>query len=211
MLKSRNMTCDIAVNGSEALKAVAEKDYDVVFMDCQMPVMDGYESTARIRHLEGNEKHTTIIAMTANAMAGDCEKCIKAGMDAYISKPIDFDKMFNMIEENVKYGTGKPDYNKIIDDNIDRFVEVTGLDIDDAMEIFEDYIKCLPDLISGIDEAIKNNEFEKLAKLTHELKGSSGTMRITSIHELAIKLEAEALKHEIEGCHKFFKQINDLF
>ncbi len=211
MLKSRNMTCDIAVNGSEALKAVAEKDYDVVFMDCQMPVMDGYESTGRIRHLEGNEKHTTIIAMTANAMAGDCEKCIKAGMDAYISKPIDFDKMFNMIEENVKYGAGKPDYNKIIDDNIDRFVEVTGLDIDDAMEIFEDYIKCLPDLISGIDEAIKNNEFEKLAKLTHELKGSSGTMRITSIHELAIKLEAEALKHEIEGCHKFFKQIKDLF
>lgn len=211
MLKSRNMTCDVAINGSDALDAVSKKDYDVVFMDCQMPVMDGYESTARIRHLEGDKKHTTIIAMTANAMAGDCEKCIKAGMDAYISKPIDFDKMFKMIEENMKYGNDEPNYNKIIDDNIDRFVEVTGLDKDDAMEIFEDYIKCLPDLISGIDEAIKNNEFEKLAKLTHELKGSSGTLRITSIHELAIKLEVEALNHDIKGCHEFFKQINDLF
>jgi signal transduction histidine kinase/CheY-like chemotaxis protein/HPt (histidine-containing phosphotransfer) domain-containing protein len=211
MLQSRNMTCDVAVNGSEALKAVAENNYDIVFMDCQMPVMDGYESTAKIRLIEGKRKHTTIIAMTANAMDGDYEKCIKAGMDAYISKPIDFDKMFNMIQENVKYKRHVPNYNKIIDENIDYFIEATGFDKEDAMEVFEDYIRCLPDLISGIDEAIKGNEFEKLAKLTHELKGSSGTMRITSIHQLAIKLEAEALKREIDGCHKYFNQINDLF
>ena len=98
MLKSRDMTCDVALNGSEALKAVSEKDYDIVFMDCQMPVMDGYESTSKIRLLEGDKKHTTIIAMTANAMEGDSEKCIEAGMDDYISKPINFDIMFNMIE-----------------------------------------------------------------------------------------------------------------
>jgi len=211
MLKSHSMTCDVALDGSEALKAVSEKDYDIVFMDCQMPVMDGYESTAKIRLLEGDKKHTTIIAVTANAMQGDSAKCIEAGMDDYISKPINFDIMFSMIEESTKKRELVADYNSIIDNNIDHFVEITGLEKDDAKEIFEDYIKCLPDLLGGIEDAIYNNNFKKLEKLTHELKGSSGTLRITSIHELAIKLEEKAIKHEIDECARLFIQIKDLF
>lgn len=211
MLKSRNMTCDLAVNGSEALKAVSEKDYDVVFMDCQMPVMDGYESTAKIRLLEGDKKHTTIIAMTANAMAGDSEKCIKAGMDNYISKPINFKTMFDLIEASTKVKDRVPDYNSIIDNNIEHFMEITGLDKEDAIEIFEDYIRCLPDLLSGINNAIESKDYKKLAGITHELKGSSGTLRIMSIHELAIKLEEKAIKQEIDECIRIFAQINDLF
>ena len=210
MLKSRDMTCDVALNGSEALKAVSQKDYDVVFMDCQMPVMDGYESTAKIRQLEGDKKHTTIIAMTANAMDGDFEKCIEAGMDYYISKPINFEIMFSMIEENTKKKESKGGYSSLIDDNIDNFVEITGLEKEDAKEIFEDYIKCLPELLSGINEAIKNSNFNKLAKLTHELKGSSGTLRITSIHELAINLEERAINQDINECIRLFNKIEGL-
>ncbi|MCM1991206.1 response regulator [Oceanirhabdus seepicola] len=209
MLKSHDMTCDVAVNGKEALKAVSEKDYDVVFMDCQMPVMDGYECTYEIRMLEGDKKHTTIIAMTANAMEGDYEKCIEAGMDEYISKPINFDTMFNMIEENIKESGLVTDYN-IIDNNIDYFVETTGLKKDDAKEILEEYIKCLPNLLEDINNAIDNNDFDKLAGVTHELKGSSGTLRIISIHELAIKLEEAALKQETDECARLFAKIKDL-
>ncbi|BCZ45957.1 hypothetical protein psyc5s11_20240 [Clostridium gelidum] len=211
ILKSHKMTCDVAINGSEALKAVSEKDYDVVFMDCQMPVMDGYESTAKIRLFEGNKKHTTIIAMTANAMEGDSQKCIESGMDYYISKPIDFNIMFKLIEENTKDREPEPNYNKIIDNNIDNFVKITGLEKEDAKEILEEYVKCLPDLLAGINVAIKNSDFKKLAGLSHELKGSSGTFRITSIHELAIKLEEKAIKQEIDECARFFIQIKDLF
>jgi PAS domain S-box-containing protein len=210
MLKSRNMTCDVALNGSEALKAVSEKDYDVVFMDCQMPVMDGYESTSKIRLLEGHKKHTAIIAMTANAMAGDREKCIKAGMDAYISKPINFDTMFKMIELNTKEREFMTDYNSIVDNNIDHFVEITGLSKEDAKEILEDYIKYLPELFTGINDAIGSKNFEKIARLTHELKGSSGSFGITSIHELAIKLEEKAKNQEIDECARIFNQIKDL-
>lgn len=211
ILKSHNMTCDVAINGSEALKSVSEKDYDVVFMDCQMPVMDGYESTAKIRLFEGDKKHTTIIAMTANAMEGDSQKCIEAGMDYYISKPIDFNIMFKLIEENTKNREIALNYNCIIDNNIERFVESTGLEIEDAKEILEEYTKCLPDLLAGINEAIGNGDFKKLAGLSHELKGSSGTFRITSIHELAIKLEEKAIKQEIDECARFFIQIKGLF
>ncbi|AGY75229.1 response regulator [Clostridium autoethanogenum] len=210
MLKSHDMTCDVAVDGSEALKAVLQKDYDVVFMDCQMPVMDGYECTSKIRMLEGDKKHTTIIAMTANAMDGDSEKCIKTGMDDYISKPINFNKMFKMIEANTKTRECVDDYSKIIDDNIDCFVKTTGLGKDDAKEILEEYIRCLPDLLSDISKAIAGNDFDKLAWTTHELKGSSGTLGILSIHELAIKLEQAALKHEIDECARFFAKIKDL-
>jgi two-component system, sensor histidine kinase and response regulator len=71
-------------------------------MDCQMPIMDGYESTAKIRAMEGDKRHTTIIALTANAMEGDKAKCLEAGMDDYLSKPVNFDLMFHMIEAAFK-------------------------------------------------------------------------------------------------------------
>ncbi|MBW6411370.1 response regulator [Clostridium weizhouense] len=210
MLKTHNMTCDIAVDGSEALKAVEKKDYDVIFMDCQMPVMDGYECTSKIRLLEGTKKHNKIIAMTANVMEGDYEKCIKAGMDAYISKPINFDIMFNMIEDNTKENCKVLDYNNIIESNINYFVQSTGLKKEDAKEILEEYIKYLPDLFENIDKAIYNSDFNKLAGLAHELKGSSGNLRINSIYELAIKLEEAVLKREIDECIRFFGEIKDL-
>lgn len=231
ILKSRNMSCDIATNGSEAVKAVLEKDYDVVFMDCQMPVMDGYESTAEIRKYEGDKKHTVIIAMTANAMEGDQEKCIKAGMDFYISKPIDFNTMFSLIEANTKEkeleievntkeelyvsnddekDNNSINYNNIIDKNIDYFIQSTGLEKEDAREILEDYIKYLPDLLNDINQAIKINDFKKAARLIHELKGSSGSFRITSLHELAIKLEQKAIAEESMECIRIFDEINKL-
>ena len=99
MLEKLDCRVDVAANGLEAVEMVERLKYDLVFMDCQMPEMDGYEATAEIRRREDASKHTLIIAMTAHTMQGDREKCLKAGMDDYIAKPIKKESLLKIMEK----------------------------------------------------------------------------------------------------------------
>ena len=100
LLKKMGLSVDIANNGLEAIEAVQQKNYDLILMDCQMPEMDGFEATRQIREMEkkGQIKKLPIIAMTANAMEGDREECLAAGMDEYITKPVNKDKLKEILE-----------------------------------------------------------------------------------------------------------------
>jgi len=89
---------DVVENGKQAVEKVAEGAYDIVFMDCQMPEMDGYEATMLIRESE-TDNHTVIIAMTGNSMAGDREKCLACGMDDYVSKPLRIEELKSTLEK----------------------------------------------------------------------------------------------------------------
>jgi PAS domain S-box-containing protein len=105
MLKKLGYGADVAPNGSEALKAIEKSSYDVVLMDCQMPEMDGYEATRRIRKLKSPTSGVPIVAMTANAMKGDREKCLEAGMNDYIGKPVKQDALLEAINRWGAKGT----------------------------------------------------------------------------------------------------------
>ena len=100
LLTKRGHFVTIANNGQEALKALQDKEFDLILMDVQMPIMDGFAATAAIRENEkGSQRHIPIIAMTAHAMAGDRERCLNAGMDAYVSKPFRPQELFRAVEQ----------------------------------------------------------------------------------------------------------------
>ena len=97
-LKRLGFTADLAIDGLEALAAIDQQDYDLILMDLQMPGMDGFEVTRRIRHQLPKDQQPTIIAMTAHALLGYRQRCLDAGMDEYLSKPIQFEKLQAMLE-----------------------------------------------------------------------------------------------------------------
>ncbi len=100
-LRKLGYNADIVTNGIEAINALKIKQYDVILMDCEMPALDGYEATKEIRQQEKNGRHTWIIAMTAYAVVGDREKCIKAGMDDYINKPLRQEELRTALERGM--------------------------------------------------------------------------------------------------------------
>ena len=87
-LQKLGFEVNVAVNGQDALDAIDAVGFDLIFMDCEMPELDGYEATRELRRREGGLRHTTVVAMTAHTLPSDREKCLAAGMDAYVSKPV---------------------------------------------------------------------------------------------------------------------------
>jgi PAS domain S-box-containing protein len=192
LLKLLGINYNVALNGEEAVKACKNENYDIVFMDCQMPIMDGYEATKRIRQFEGNIKHTVIVAMTAFAMKDDAEKCITAGMDDYLSKPVKNERVQEIIEKYSKK-TVVIKNNNWYEQSILMIIDETGFDRNTAESLLKEGIVNIKMLLSEIQKSMHNSDFEDASQKLHQLKGVVLNLRLNGIFEAVMKAR-DALK-----------------
>ena len=128
---------DAVENGHKAIEALEDKDYHLILMDVQMPEMNGFEATRVIREKEGERKHTPIIAMTAHAMKGDKERCLEAGMDDYIPKPIEPQKLFQLIEKWSKSPESRPSLSYQVNSKEEKSLNGVPINLENVLDRFD--------------------------------------------------------------------------
>lgn len=203
LLNKFGYSCDIAVNGADAVKSYKAKWYDLILMDCQMPVMDGYKATKEIRKIENNTKHTPIVALTAHALEGDLEKCLDAGMDDYLSKPINARKLASILTSHLS--VQKEDVSKMINE----VVRDIGFTEDETRELIVEFLEEVPENILRIKEAVDKKDWDLAINVSHTMKGASLNLRIDKLNKLFKLLENAAKLESVSSCNKIIKEIED--
>ena len=203
LLTNAGFNVELANNGQEAIEKVAQHHYDIVLMDMQMPIMDGINATIALRKIEQN-KELPIIAMTANAMLQDKEKCIAAGMNAHLSKPIEPDELFRMLLEWVKPRFELPLIpvvenveNEIADATL---LQIEDLDVESAMRrisgnkslyisILRKYITSQNNTAIEIWEALDADDYATAERIAHSCKSVSAAIGAIELQKMAAELE----------------------
>lgn len=204
LLEQRGHEVTVANNGQEALVALDGGAFDVVLMDVQMPTMDGFEATARIRQKEaGTGRHIPIIAMTAHAMKGDRERCLAAGMDGYIAKPIRAREFYEIVEgmaANVRKSQppGPQDADQDVIDR-DRLLEYAGGSAEAMKELVDLFAVECPKLMKAVRETIDRNAASDLQRAAHTLKGSILIFGARRPAEAALRLETMGREGNLTG------------
>ncbi|MGH1438788.1 MAG: response regulator [Cellvibrionaceae bacterium] len=205
ILECLGLTADVANHGLEALEKLNQKyeqghAYDLILMDCQMPEMDGYEATRAIRAGKTFDSNIPIIAMTANAMKGDKEKCLSVGMDDYISKPIDPQKLSTAIKHWAAISLGSntsiqhEDLNSMSTDdnevwNREEFMNRIMNNTTIAQKLFDLFKTDTPKTIEQLAVAVQAQQAHEAGLLAHKLKGSVSNLGGIELASLAQKIE----------------------
>jgi CheY-like chemotaxis protein len=201
LLRRRGHTVVVVENGREAVDITARELFDVVLMDVQMPVMGGLEATALIREREGTTGgHLRIVAMTAHAMTGDRERCLAAGMDAYVSKPIDPDALFAAIEQPQdapeKVDPQQAATGTDVFDPVSLKRRVAG-DEDLMVEVIKIFTEECPVRLAAIEQALAARDAGALRAAAHNLKGAAGNLAAMRVFEAAHALETVAAEDRL--------------
>jgi len=216
MLQRRGHSVILAENGRQALDAVERHKFDLVLMDVQMPEMGGLEATQAIREREKSTGgHVPIIAMTAHAMQGDRQKCLDAGMDGYLSKPLDPRTFLRTVEESVAEPSAATSSA-----NDDGEAPSQELDVKGLMERFSGNKKLLrtivgtfredcPKMMARIRTALTAHNAAQLADGSHALKGSVGNFGPSAALETAREMEKNARQGKLEGAWELYATLED--
>ena len=207
LLEDIELFVDLAENGAEAVRIVSENDYDAVLMDMQMPVMDGIKATQAIRS-ESGFQDLPIIAMTANAMAADRERCLKAGMNDHIAKPIDPDQLIGTLLHWIKRPDGDGD-GAVPEKQARRSaaavdkapIEIAEVDVTSALKrtggnrkryetLLHRFAQKQENAVETMRESLSSGDAATAERMAHSLKGAAGTLGAMAVSEAAAKAEA---------------------
>ncbi|MCO8270168.1 PAS domain S-box protein [Actinoplanes sp. TRM 88003] len=201
ILATLGYSADVAVNGREAVAMVAERDYQLVFMDCLMPEMDGYAATAEIRRREGAGRHVPVIALTASALAEDRARCLEAGMDEHIAKPLVPNEVAAAL---ARWAVPEPSPSSAVQAGIEaRLDQLRGPDPAESAPIIEGLlrkmIERIPDHLEKVKQALALDDATALRNEAHQLKGIMANIGATAAADACGRLEDQARLGDLDG------------
>lgn len=208
---------DCVGNGKEAIAQLQTQEYDIVLMDCQMPVLDGYEATQELRRREEPNRHTIVIALTAHALPADREKCLAAGMDDYLSKPVAQEALGETIAR--WSGTIAPEVNAM-PATLALKMNQTPLDLERLNTLSRGKIAFQQRLVQlfvdnafpGLEKmrlAIPINDFETIEQQAHRIKGASANVGVLLMPDVAAQLERQAQAKTLEGATELLDSLEN--
>jgi signal transduction histidine kinase/CheY-like chemotaxis protein/HPt (histidine-containing phosphotransfer) domain-containing protein len=220
MLTRLGYQVDVSANGLFALEAVKSTRYDVILMDCLMPTMDGYEATARIRSLEGSGRKNYIIAVTASAMAGEREKCLAAGMDDFVTKPIDPVALKDALARRYAprgSDPGPPDAAATTSERAVSDVSSPAgkLELEIGPEayarLFGIFLASVPPRLAQLINAVTSGDMETVRHVAHNLKGTAASFGAVRLGEIAELIERQLREEERDNLRELVKQLDQEF
>jgi two-component system, sensor histidine kinase and response regulator len=207
LLRKYGYDCDIASNGRQALAIVSSRDYPLVLMDCQMPEMDGFQATTAIREREGKTRHTPIVAMTAHALPGDRERCLRAGMDDYIPKPVNEGLLLRALEcwapvvdVSVSQPAATPGYSG---ERI-RILAKAGIE-----DLIPGYLSNCQKNIVMLTEAVSRADLDAARVIGHGMKGCGLGYGFAAITEIGTIIEQSARGNDGPGVSAQIARLED--
>ena len=230
-LEKLGYAVDLASDGAEAVAMTAAGDYAAVLMDCQMPRLDGYDATAAVRQREGATERLPIIAMTANALTGDRERCLAAGMDDYLSKPLQITELTRVLDRWVDDARVPPSPRgepEVTAEPVEKPASPIGADdlLLDAAAVAQLRESFRPEVVTQVVDLVLQETAEGLAKLVaaegagepspmgeaaHRLKSSCRTVGAAGMEELCAELERRGADGSIDGCRELIERLEAAF
>jgi two-component system sensor histidine kinase/response regulator len=223
LLQKAGFSVDAVETGQHALERVQTQAYSAVLMDVQMPGMDGFETTKQIRQWEGSERHVPIIAMTAHALKGDRERCLEAGMDDYVSKPIAPQALFTVLDRwtrtdlsgamrSATAAQTRVEKAEPIDE-LELPLDIEGAlprfyhDRDFFIEMCKDLLAHIPERINALNDALDANDANTLFRIGHTLKGTAANFNAEPLARVAAQIEALGKKEDITDARALIEKV----
>ena len=211
----------LAENGEQGCEAWERAEFGLVLMDIQMPVMDGYTATRRIRERECTGGHTPIVALTANAMTGQLERCLEAGMDGLLTKPILVERLRDVLD---RFGLAvacdetlspaavaaivtAPALPPAVD--ISQLAELAGEDHEFVDSVVKSFEKSMAHLLATMRSAAAQGELQQVARAAHQVKGAAANLHANALSTLAAEIEANAKSQSPEQTQERLNRLGD--